>query len=341
MSTGYLYDDIFTKHNLPGHPENAHRLVAVMNYLNHQEILPRLEAVPSRMATIEELARCHHIRYIQLVQEMSRRGGGRLDADTYTNEFSYEAASRAAGGLIDLTARVVNGSLANGFALVRPPGHHATPSQAMGFCLFGTVAIAARAARLTMGLKRVAIVDFDVHHGNGTQAILDEDPTILFVSSHQSPFYPGTGNYDEIGIGSAEGTKVNLPLSVGTNDAGLMTLYQEVVFPIIRRFQPELILVSAGFDAHWRDPLANIGLSLTGYYDLCKDLIDLADELCRGRSVFTLEGGYNLDVLAPGVANVFRILTHDFGFDDSLGLSPYSTPDVSNLSTQLKHIHQV
>lgn len=341
MPTGYVYDDIFTKHNLPGHPENANRLVAVMNYLSQQEILPQLIDVPSRPATIEELARCHHIRYIQLVQEVSRRGGGRLDADTYVNEFSYEAACRAAGGLIDLTAKVVAGSLDNGFALVRPPGHHATPTQAMGFCLFGTVAIAARAARLDMGLERVAVVDFDVHHGNGTQDILEEDPHILFISSHQYPFYPGTGNYDEIGVGRGEGATVNIPLSEGTNDEGVATLYREIAFPLIRRFQPELILVSAGFDAHWRDPLASIGLSLDGYYQLSKDLIDLAGEVCQGRIVFTLEGGYNLEVLAPGVANVFRVLIHEFGFDDSLGQSPYASPDVSNLLHRLKAIHQL
>ncbi|MDX1520616.1 MAG: histone deacetylase, partial [Anaerolineae bacterium] len=252
MSTGYVYDEIFTKHNLPGHPENANRLTAVMSYLNRTEILPRLTEIPSRPATMEELTRCHNPRYIRLVEETCRNGGGQLDPDTYVNEHSFEAAIKAVGGLIDLTASVVNGSLANGFALVRPPGHHATPLRAMGFCLFGTVAIAARAARFDMGLERVAIIDFDGHHGNGTQAILDEDPNILFVSSHQYPFYPGTGHWNEIGSRQGEGTKVNLPLSSGTNDEGLTRLYHEIVYPIIRRFQPELILVSAGFDAHWQ-----------------------------------------------------------------------------------------
>lgn len=341
MTTGYVYDEIFTKHNMLTHPENANRLSAIMDYLAGHDILPQLTLVPSRSATQDELMRCHHYRYIQLVEETSRNGGGMLDADTYSNAFSYDAARHAAGGLVDLTAAVVKGELDNGFALVRPPGHHAVPIRAMGFCLFGTVAIAARAARKDMGLERVAIVDFDVHHGNGTQDILNEDPSILFVSSHQYPYYPGTGAINEIGVGPAEGTIVNLPLSVMTGNEGFKRLYGDFVFPVIRRFQPELLLVSAGFDAHWDDPLANIGLSLEGYAWLCQSLIDLAAELCQGRIVFTLEGGYNLDVLAPGVGNVFHALLGDSDVDDPVGQTPWEEPDVSPLLAALKEIHHI
>lgn len=341
MSTGYVFDEIFTKHNLPAHPENANRLRASLEYLMDNSILPHLTQVSSRPATPEELSRCHQVRYIQMVEETCRNGGGMLDADTYTNEFSYEAAVHAAGGLVDLTAAVIEGELDNGFALVRPPGHHATPIRAMGFCLFGTVAIAARAARLDKGLERVAIVDFDVHHGNGTQAILDEDPTILFVSSHQYPYYPGTGAISDIGRGQGKGTKLNIPLSPNIGDEGFKQLYGEVVFPVLRRFQPELILVSVGFDAHWDDPLANIGLSLPGYNWLCRSLIELAAELCQGRIVFTLEGGYNLRVLAPGVGNLFRALMAEETVDDPLGPSPWAEPDVSPLLADLKEIHHL
>ncbi len=341
MSTGYVFDEIFTKHNLLAHPENAKRLIAVMDYLTGHNILPQLTKVPARPATREELMRCHHPRYIELVEETSRGGGGMLDADTYTNQFSFDAASCAAGGMVDLTAAVLDGNLDNGFALVRPPGHHATPIRGMGFCLFGTVAVAARAARLDKGLERVAIVDFDVHHGNGTQDILAEDPTILYVSSHQYPHYPGSGTLNEIGQGPARGTKVNIPLPSGVGDEGFKQLYGELVFPILRRFQPELILVSAGFDAHWADPLANISLSLTGYHWLCQNLIDLAAELCGGRIVFTLEGGYNLEVLTPGIGNVFRAFLADSESDDSLGRSPWAEPDVSGLLADLKEIHQL
>lgn len=341
MKTGYVYEEVFNRHNMDGHPENAARLTAIMNYLAKQDILPKLTQVPSRAATLNELQRCHHPLYIEHVEDTCRFGGGMLDADTYTTPHSYEAAVHAAGGLIELTRAVVRGELTNGFALVRPPGHHAVPSRAMGFCLFGTVAIAARAARMDMGLARVAVVDFDVHHGNGTQAILNEDPHILFVSSHQYPFYPGTGALNEIGVGRAEGTIVNLPLPVAVGDEGIKQLYGKVVFPAIRRFAPELILVSAGFDAHWNDPLANIGLTLTGYGWLCRQLIALADELCAGRIVFVLEGGYNLKVLAPGVGNTFRLLMGNSTIDDPLGISPWQEPDVSNLLAALKKIHKL
>ena len=341
MPTGYVFDEIFTKHNLSGHPENARRLTAIMDYLAAANLLLALTPVSSRPASREELLRCHHPRHLQLVEETSRGGGGMLDPDTYTNEFSYEAAVKVVGGLIDLVAAVLAGKLDNGFALVRPPGHHATYSRAMGFCLLANVALAARAARFDYGLERVAIIDFDVHHGNGTQAILDEDPSILFVSSHQYPYYPGTGALGEIGRGEAKGTKVNLPLKPYVGDAGFQQLYSEVVFPLLRRFQPELILVSAGFDAHWDDPLASLGLSLTGYHWLARSLVDLAGELCAGRIVFTLEGGYNLQVLAPGVGNVFRVLLGQADLDDPLGLSPWPEPDVVGLLAELKRSHNL
>jgi acetoin utilization deacetylase AcuC-like enzyme len=341
MPTGYVFDEIFTKHNLSGHPENARRLTAVMDYLAAANLLPAIIPVPVRPASREELLRCHHPRHLQLVEETSRGGGGMLDPDTYTNEFSYEAAVKAVGGLIDLVAAVLAGKLDNGFALIRPPGHHATYNRAMGFCLLANVALAARAARFDYGLERVAIIDFDVHHGNGTQAILDEDPSILFVSSHQYPYYPGTGALGEIGRGEARGTKVNLPLKPYVGDAGFQQLYGEVVFPLLRRFQPELILVSAGFDAHWDDPLASLGLSLTGYHWLARSLVDLAGELCAGRIVFTLEGGYNLQVLAPGVGNVFRVLLGQAELDDPLGLSPWPEPDVVGLLAELKRSHNL
>jgi acetoin utilization deacetylase AcuC-like enzyme len=341
MNTGYVFDDLFTRHDMPTHPENAKRLSAALEYLTDNEILPQLALVSSRMASADELMYGHQPGYIELVEDTCRYGGGMLDADTYTNGFSYKAAGHAVGGLIDLTAAVIQGRLDNGFALVRPPGHHAVPARAMGFCLFGSVAIAARAARIKMGLERIAVVDFDVHHGNGTQAILNEDPDILFISSHQYPFYPGTGAMHEIGVGPAAGTIVNIPLSVMTGDEGIKRLYSELVFPVIRRFEPGLILVSAGFDAHWDDPLANIGLTLTGYHWLARNLVALADELCRGRIVFALEGGYNLNVLAPAIGNTFRALLGSSEIDDPIGVSPWAEPDVSNLLARLKQIHKL
>jgi len=340
MTTGYVFDDIYTRHTWPGHPENAKRLAAIMNYLAEQALLPQLTPISPRPATRDELLRGHHPRHLDLVQETSEHGGGMLDADTYTNEYSYQAALMAAGGVIELTGAVLDGRVDNGFALVRPPGHHALPTRAMGFCLFGNIALAARAARLDHGLERVAIVDFDVHHGNGTQAILDEDPTVFFVSSHQYPFYPGSGAISDIGRGEARGTKINLPLAPFIGDEGFRQLYSQVVFPALRHFAPDLLLVSAGFDAHWDDPLANMALSLSGYHWLSRQLIDLAGQICGGRIVFVLEGGYNLQVLAPGVGNVFRALLGTAEADDPLGPSPWSEPDVSGLVAELKKIHQ-
>jgi acetoin utilization deacetylase AcuC-like enzyme len=341
MPTGYVYDDIFLKHFLPGHPESPDRLRAILAQLDRDALLPELTAVPTRMASSAELRRCHEAQYIATVETVSRKGGGHLDLDTYATAHSFEAAARAAGGLIDLTRAVVSGALDNGFALVRPPGHHATENRAMGFCLFNNVALAARAAQAEMGLGRVAIVDFDVHHGNGTQDIVANDPTVFFVSSHQYPHYPGTGRGEDIGFGPALGTKANLPLSPGVGDRGFQTLYQDLVIPLIRRFQPQLILVSAGFDAHWDDPLANLGLSLSGYFWLAQGLIGLATELCQGRIVFTLEGGYNLQVLAPAVANTFRALLGRTDFEDPLGPSSWEEPTVLPLLAELRNLHRL
>lgn len=341
MATGYIFDEIFTKHDYPWHPECAARLTSIMDYITAQQILPRLTHIPSRAATREELLSCHHTNYIDLVADVSRRGGGMLDADTYTNQHSNEAAQKAAGGTIDLVNAVVDGQLNNGFALGRPPGHHALPHRAMGFCIFGTIAIAARVAQKEKGLDRVAIIDFDVHHGNGTQAILEEDPSIMFISSHQYPFYPGSGRLDEIGKGPAKGTKINIPLEAGTEDEGMKRLYSEIVFPLLRRFEPQLILISAGFDAHWQDPLANIGLTLTGYHWLCKNLFDLAAEVCNSKIVFVLQGGYNLQVLAAGAGNIFRTLLGDEAFDDPLERPMRPKPEVTGLIALLKKVHQL
>lgn len=341
MPTGYVYDEIYTRHTQAGHPENASRLSAIMSYLSERGLLARLEHIPARPARREELLRCHHPRYLELVEQTSRNGGGMLDPDTYTNEHSWPAALMAAGGAVELTAAVLQGRLDNGFALVRPPGHHATATRAMGFCLLANVAVAARAARLDHGLERVAIVDFDVHHGNGTQAILNEDPTVMFVSSHQYPFYPGSGDVYETGVGPARGTKVNLPLPPHVGDEGYRRLYGDVVFPLLRRFQPQMILVSAGFDAHWDDPLAMMGLSLSGYAWLARQLVALAREICAGRIVFVLEGGYNLQVLAPGVGNVFRALLGTDEVDDPLGDAPWPESDVSGLLRELQRVHQL
>ena len=341
MTTGYVYDEIFLKHNLPGHPENRTRLEQTLALLESTGMLARLAEIPVRPATREELTRLHRSSYVDQVEAISERGGGHLDPDTYTNSDSFQAALMAAGGLVDATLAVIDGRVDNAFALVRPPGHHAMPDRGMGFCLFGNVAVAAQAARLDRGLDRVLIVDFDVHHGNGTQAMVEEDPAIFFVSTHQYPYYPGTGAAREIGRGLGEGTVVNMPLSPGAGDQVFQQLYEELVFPVTRRFAPDLILVSAGYDAHWDDPLENMGLNLSGYFWISQQLNDIATKLCRSKIVFALEGGYNLRVLSTAVANSMRVLLGLKDSNDPLNKSPFTEPDISNLIKELKIIHQL
>ena len=341
MSTGYVYDPIFLKHTYPGHPENAQRLEAIQQALDEQDLRPALKLVPSRPASEEELGYIHPLYYQEQVKQVSLSGGGFLDPDTYLTPDSYQAAAVAAGSLIDLTMAVLKGQLDNGFALIRPPGHHAIRNKGMGFCLFSNVAIAAKAAQDQGGLERVAIIDFDVHHGNGTQYALDDDPSVLFSSSHQYPHYPGTGLATELGSGQAKGTKVNFPLSAGVGDEGFKQLYSEILIPILRRFEPQLILVSAGYDSHWDDPLAQLGLSLTGLAWISQTLIALADELCDGQIVFTLEGGYDLRVLSHGVCNSLKALLARDDFSDPLGQSPWPEPDMTTYLKDLRKIHKL
>jgi acetoin utilization deacetylase AcuC-like enzyme len=339
MTTGYVYDEVFLKHNLSGHPENQSRLEQTLALLETSGMLGRLTHIPARPATREELTRVHRPAYVDQVQAISEKGGGYLDPDTYTNLYSYQAALVAAGGLIEAALAVIDGRVDNAFALVRPPGHHAMPGRGMGFCLFGNVAIAAMAARLDRGLDRVLIVDFDVHHGNGTQAVVEDDPAICFISTHQYPYYPGTGAADETGRGPGQGTVVNMPLSPGAGDQVFRQLYLQVVIPVARRFAPDLILVSAGFDAHWDDPLAGLGLSLGGYAWITHTLVSLAEELCGGRIVFTLEGGYHLEVLSYGILNTFHALLSDETIEDPLGPSRRPEPDATDYIASLRQLH--
>ena len=245
----------------------------------------------------------------------------------------------AAGGVVRAVEAVLAGEVANGFALVRPPGHHATATRAMGFCLFNNVAVAARAALAEGQAERVFIADFDVHHGNGTQDTFADDPAVFYFSTHQYPYYPGTGHWSETGNGAGAGTLLNVPLPPGVGDAGYAQVYAELVWPLAERFRPDLVLVSAGYDAHWRDPLAQMNLSLTGYAWLQQELVRLAGQLCGGRIVFTLEGGYELDVLACGVLNGFYRLLGEDTIADPFGPSRRPERPVDALIARLKKVH--
>jgi len=342
LTTAYCYDPLYLEHNLPGHPENRARLKRVMLTLADEGLLARMTSVAPQPVDLDLLARVHRQSYIAPLKDFAESGGGHIDADTYVAPRSYDAALLAAGGAVELVRAVLAGRACNGIALVRPPGHHATRARGMGFCLFNNVAVAAMAALVEPGVSRVLIVDWDVHHGNGTQDIFYDSPQVLFFSSHQYPYYPGSGNLREVGEGAGRGYTVNVPLPVGVGDQGFARVYGELLTAVAERFQPDLILVSAGYDAHWDDPLAGLRLSLGGYWGLAQTVVALADRLCSGRLVVTLEGGYNLEVLSCGVADTCRALLGDTApGSDPLGASPTPERDVADLLRAVRELHRL
>ena len=306
-----LYDDpLFREHDAgPGHPESPERLEAVRRGLREAGLEPRLQLTAARDATPAELLRVHTEAHLSLVA--STRGRTfRFDPDTQAGPRSCAAALRAAGAAVDAVDRVLDGELERAFCAVRPPGHHAEAGRAMGFCLFNNVAAAAAHA-LHRGLRRVAVVDCDVHHGNGTQAIVEDDPRVLYVSSHAYPFYPGTGALDEVGEGPGRGFTVNLPLPGSMGDLEFARIYRTIVEPVGKAFDPELVLVSAGFDAHRGDPLAGMDLTDPGYAELTGVCLAIAGGAARGRAVVVLEGGYLPDGIAGASAAVVKGLLGD------------------------------
>jgi len=341
MATGYVYDPIFLEHDLRGHPENQRRLRQTLGVLEQRGMLERLAHIPAVPITQDQLERVHDRRYIEQVRRVAERGGGHLDMDTYVRPASYDAALMAAGGLVEATRAILDDELDNAFALVRPPGHHALRARGMGFCLFNNVAAAARYALAEHGLNRVLIVDFDVHHGNGTQDEFETDPEVMYISTHQYPHYPGTGYWNETGSGAGNGSIINVPLGGGVGDEGFARIFEEIVGPAAWRFQPELILVSAGYDAHWDDPLAYMQLSIGGYTAIAQALKDLSEELCGGRVVFTLEGGYHLEALAYSVLNTFGVLVDGTGWRlvDPLGPSPSREQPVDEIVERVRKVH--
>jgi len=325
MKAGLVYDPIYLEHDTGDHVENSRRLVEAMSYLKETGIREKLISLPARPASLEELKMIHAPEYISYVKSKAQKGGGWLDSDTVMSTKSYEAALHAVGGVLVAVEAVVQEKVDNAFALVRPPGHHATHDQAMGFCIFNNVAIAARFGLSQFNLNRVLIVDFDVHHGNGTQDAFYAEPEVLYFSTHQYPFYPGTGGMDETGSGRGEGTTVNFPMAAGWGDEEYLRAFNEVLVPVARRFQPQLILVSAGFDAHWADHLAMMKATIAGFAQMTRILKELAAELCQGRLVFTLEGGYNLRVVASSTKATFDVLLGNAEIDDPLGKASAAT----------------
>ncbi|MDU8942351.1 histone deacetylase family protein [Ovoidimarina sediminis] len=298
MTTAYYsHDDCLAHVTPPGHPEQMARLKAIGAALSEVQGLDRRDAP---LGTAEHVLRCHTERYLEMIRTAApEEGWVSLDADTHMSPGTLTAAWRAVGGCIAAVDAVMAGEVANAFVGCRPPGHHAETERAMGFCLFGNVAIAARHALEAHGLERVAIVDFDVHHGNGTQDLLWEEERTLFVSSHEMPLFPGTGRADERG---AFDNVINIPLAPGTGGAEMRALYEREVIPALDDFAPELVLISAGFDAHAADPLATLRWTEADFVWVTEAVLDVAEAHAGGRVVSTLEGGYDLNALGASVA---------------------------------------
>ncbi|HUY18981.1 MAG TPA: histone deacetylase [Candidatus Binataceae bacterium] len=298
LRTALVTDRRYLNHH-PGrvHPERPERVEAMIEMA---EGLTRdgLTFLPPREATLDELELCHERDYIASVARTAGLDRYAFDADTTTSPESYRTALLAAGGVLTAAEAVLEGVVDNGFAIVRPPGHHALPARAMGFCLFNNVAIAAAWLIQRRGLKRVAVIDWDVHHGNGTQDMFYYSADVLYASTHQFPHYPGTGSIDEIGEGPGEGFTVNVPMPATFGDPEYLRAFDELIIPICREFKPEFVLVSAGFDCHFRDPLASMRVTENGFLAMTRRIKRLAAECCESRMVAVLEGGYDLKALA-------------------------------------------
>jgi len=299
IQTAFLADPIAKEHNPgPGHPEQIARWDAAIKGLGELQLTP----VEPRSATTEELALCHTRAYIRQA-ELDVKSGARLlsTGDTDINTHSYDVALRATGTCLNAVDLVMRGEARNAFSIVRPPGHHATPGRGMGFCLFNSIAIAARYAQQRYGVSRVVIADWDVHHGNGTQDIFYNDPSVFFFSTHQSPWYPGTGAINETGEGKGKDTTLNCPFAAGAGREEILGVFREQLAPRMATFQPELVLISAGFDSRIDDPLGNFRLTDADFSELTTLMMEIADKHAGGRLVSVLEGGYNLEGLRNGV----------------------------------------
>ncbi|MBI4517417.1 MAG: histone deacetylase [Deltaproteobacteria bacterium] len=305
--TGVVIDPRYLDHDTGrGHPERRERVAVLLELV--QEQAARVQPIAARAATGEELALVHDGAYVEevaLTQHLPRYA---FDADTPASPQSYATACLAAGGFLALLEAIMAGQVDNGFALVRPPGHHAERTRAMGFCLFNNVAVGAEYLRRVHGLSRLLIVDWDLHHGNGTQHMFERDPGVLYISTHQYPYYPGSGAMEEVGRGEGEGFTVNLPFPAGFGDAEFAEAFTAVVEPIAEQFAPEFVLISAGFDAHVRDPLGGLEATEAGFERMARSLLAIAQRHAGGRCAAILEGGYDLTAIRHCAAAVLAEL---------------------------------
>lgn len=305
--TGIVKDPRYTDHCVnPGHPECPERLSVLYAMLQEPGMQEYFQDIFPRHAEKEELHRVHSPAYVQRLMATEGKACTYLDEDTQTSPHSHEAALLAAGGLCRAIEMVMAGALDNAFALVRPPGHHAERSKPMGFCLYNNVAVGVRHAQRHLGLRRILVVDWDLHFGNGTQHCFEDDPSVLFFSIHEASTFPGGGTFRDIGKGRGRGFSVNIPLLPGCGDGEYLTLFEKIVKPVALEFGPGLILVSAGFDPHFNDPLGGMRVTPEGFAGLTRSILDIADRCCGGKVVMTLEGGYDLEGLRDSVRAVLR-----------------------------------
>ncbi len=297
-----LYTDpVFLEHDTGQHPEHARRLEHITARLESQKRLAACARVKWEAASVDQIALVHDRRYIGQIDELAQRGGGRPDVDTVVSPASYRVALRAAGAAIDAARRVIVGEDRNALCLVRPPGHHALREDAMGFCLFNNVAVAASYAQKTENIERILIIDWDVHHGNGTQDMFWENGSVGFFSIHRFPFYPGTGRDTETGAGKGAGATCNVPVTFGTLREKYFDMFRTQLDAFAKRIRPQLVLVSAGFDSHREDPIGSLGLHTEDFAEMSQFVCDLAASHCEGKLVSLLEGGYNPQRLAESV----------------------------------------
>ena len=305
--TGIIKDPRYAGHCMgPDEPECPERLDVLYALLQEPELEGCFQNISPSMVAREDLARVHSADYIDRLETTSGKPATYLDEDTRTSPLSNEVAQLAAGGLCRAIEEVHAGRVENAFALVRPPGHHAERTAARGFCLYNNVAIAARFAQSKLGLARILVVDWDLHHGNGTQHCFEDDPSVLFFSSHQAFTYPHSGNLREIGKDEGQGYTVNVPLLPGFGDGDYLVIFERLLKPIALEFKPDFILVSAGFDIHFNDPLGGMKVTPAGFAGMTRILLDIAEQCCEGKLVMTLEGGYNLEALRDSVREVLK-----------------------------------
>ena len=311
MKTGFIYHPVFLQHDTgPGHPECSARLSNTISYLQQQAWFKDLIPVDIKPADLRWIETIHNNDYIKRAQITCHSVSPFLDSmDVSVCSDSYDIALKATGSTLALADEIMSGNVNNGFAMVRPPGHHAEKDMALGFCLFNNVAILARYLQQQHGLDKILILDWDVHHGNGTQHSFEEDPSVLYISTHQYPFYPGTGAYTETGTGRGVGATLNCPMTAGVGDKEYESAFMDKILPKIDEFNPEAIIISAGFDAHRDDPLANICLTTEFFAWMSERMMEMADKHCQGKLISVLEGGYNLNTLPRCIGRHLEILS--------------------------------